>query len=147
MAGRINATKVGQYRSKLEAGVGENLEGCGADFEYEPLYIPFSRPKHYQPDFILANGIVIEVKGYFKSSDRSKHLLVRDQYPDLDVRFVFARSNNRLSKRSKTTYAQWCETKGFEYADTTVPLAWIKEDPNPDNLATLEHLRSLPKNN
>lgn len=55
-------------------------------------------------------------------------LLVRDQ-TKADIRLVFSRPNNRLSKSSKTTYAQWAVKHGFPWAEGTVPASWIKEPP------------------
>lgn len=132
------------YRSGLEAALGGQLDGEDIEYEYETLTVPYVQPatgRRYKPDFILPNGIIIEAKGRFKSSHRKKHLMVRDSHPGLDIRFVFSRSSTRLSKRSKTTYAQWCESKGFPYADKLIPKEWIQEPPNEESLATLEEIR------
>ncbi len=59
--------------------------------------------------------------------DRAKHLLVKAQHPNLDLRFVFSRSKAPLYKGSPTTYAMWCDKHGFKYADKDVPDAWLKE--------------------
>ena len=98
--------------------------------EYEKHKIPYiPKPKTYTPDFRLSNGIYVETKGRFLPSDRAKHLLVREQHPDLDIRFVFSNSRQKLSKKSKTTYADWCYKHNFEFADGTIPWRWIKERP------------------
>ena len=98
-------------------------------FTYEEFKIKWVDPKTktYTPDFVLENGIIIETKGRFISPDRAKHLAVRDQYPDLDIRFVFTNSKARLYKGSKTTYGMWCDKHGFKYADRLIPDAWLKE--------------------
>ena len=83
--------------------------------------------KTYTPDFVLDNGIIIETKGRFISPDRAKHLAVRDQYPELDIRFVFTNSKSKLYKGSKTTYGMWCNKYDFKYADRYIPEAWLKE--------------------
>jgi hypothetical protein len=85
------------------------------------------RHRTYTPDFVLDNGIIIETKGRFIPSDRSKHLRIREQHPDLDIRFVFSNPNARLYKGSKSTYASWCEKYGFKYAKEKIPVEWIKE--------------------
>ena len=72
-------------------------------------------------------ALVIETKGRFVTADRQKHLLVKEQHPDFDVRFVFQNSRARISKTSKTTYAAWCEKHGFKYADKCVPAEWLTE--------------------
>lgn len=133
------------YRSGLEDQLVEQLKGLGIDASalYESLTIRFEQPaqqRRYTPDFPLPNGIIIESKGRFVSGDRKKHLFVKAQHPDLDIRFVFSRSKTRISKTSKTTYAAWCEHKGFQFADTYIPLAWIKEPPNKKSLAAIKQL-------
>jgi len=100
---------------------------------YEKVTIPFVQPaqnRNYTPDFLLKhNGILIETKGVFDSADRKKHLLVKAQYPDLDIRFVFSDANAKIYKGSKTTHAAWCEKHGFLWAHKEIPQAWIDEQP------------------
>ena len=118
------------YRSGLEEKTAQNLTSKGVGFLYEEVVIPYETPpkKHrYTPDFVLDNGVIIETKGRFISADRAKHLLVKAQHPELDIRFVFSNSKAKINKRSKTSYADWCEKNGFLYADKEVPEAWIKE--------------------
>ena len=127
---------VNGYRSKFEADVAGDLEARGVDFRYEPFRIKYTKPvkpSTYLPDYVLPNGIFIEAKGYFESADRAKHLIIKEQRPDLDIRFVFQNSNNRLSKTSKTTYGAWAEKNGFKYANKQIPQEWIDEQkvPNP----------------
>ena len=69
----------------------------------------------------------METKGRFTVSDRQKHLLIKEQQPELDIRFVFSNQNAKLYKGSKTTYAQWCEKNGFQYAHKTIPDDWLSE--------------------
>lgn len=97
---------------------------------YESVVILYDKPartSRYTPDFPLPNGIIIETKGRFVTADRQKHLLVKAQHPDKDIRFVFSNANAKISKQSKTTYAMWCDKNGFKYANKSVPPAWIKE--------------------
>ncbi len=121
----------GKYRSGLEKKVGDSLKQQKIKAKYETLkikYIKPATPHMYTPDFILPNGIIIEVKGLFNSSDRKKHILVKDQHPDLDIRFVFSNSKSKLYKKSKSTYRDWCIKHGFLYADKDIPQEWIKEE-------------------
>ena len=119
------------YRSGLEDLVAKQLESASVPFEYEPKdkKIEYSKPttKHkYTPDFVFKKFIV-ETKGRFVTADRKKHKLIKEQHPELDIRFVFSNSKTRISKTSKTTYAKWCELNGFKYADKVVPDSWLKE--------------------
>lgn len=128
-AGWARATAAG-HRSGLEDTLAEELLEAGVPFGYESEKISYRKPEKpakYTPDFILPNGIIIEGKGRFLQIDRAKHLLIRDQHPELDIRFVFSRSAAKISKASKTTYASWCEKHGFKYADVHIPKAWILE--------------------
>ena len=118
------------YRSGLEEVTAEHLTSKGVSYSYEELVIEYVKPQKaskYTPDFQLANGIIIETKGRFVTADRQKHLLVKQQHPHLDIRFVFSNSKSKISKTSKTTYADWCKKNGFVFADKVVPDAWLKE--------------------
>lgn len=124
---RQQAIKNG-YRSGLEDVISKDLKDRGVDFGYETVKINWKlvENKTYTPDFVLPNGIIIESKGRFVPDDRKKHLKVREQNPDLDIRFVFSNSRNKIRKGSKTTYAMWCEKNNFLYADKRIPDEWIK---------------------
>lgn len=123
------AAKRKGYRSGLEVKVQEQLKELGISFLYEKVKIEWEDLKYrkYTPDFILPNNIIVETKGLFTAEDRRKHLIVKQQHGDLDIRFVFESSKRRLSKISKTTYADWCIKNEFKYADKEIPEAWIKE--------------------
>lgn len=118
------------FRSGLEERIAEDLTSKGVGFSFEELVIPYVKPEKpakYTPDFVLTNGIIIESKGRFLTEDRQKHLLIQRQHPFHDIRFVFSNSRTKISKRSKTTYADWCEKHDFLYADKEIPEAWLKE--------------------
>lgn len=120
--------KVKKLRSSLEDRVVASILEHGAEFEYESFKLVYTKaPSVYTPDLILPNGIIIEVKGYFDADDRSKHLLIKEQYPMLDLRFVFQLSSKKINKASTTTYADWCDKHGFKYHDGTIPQSWFKE--------------------
>lgn len=119
------------WRSGLEERVAEQLDQLGVEYTYEKLKLKYIRPasEHvYTPDFVLANGIIVETKGRFLLADRMKHMMVKKHNPDVDIRFVFSNSNARISKASKTTYAMWCRKNGFLYADKTIPTEWLNEN-------------------
>lgn len=116
-------------RSGLEQKVCEDLKARGVGYEYEQMKLKYIRPQSahtYTPDIVLANGIILELKGRFTAEDRKKMLLVKSCHPDLDIRFLFSNSKTKLSKASKTTYSMWCEKHGFLYCDKVVPEEWTK---------------------
>lgn len=79
-------------------------------------------------DFVLDNGIIIETKGIFDSEDRRKHLAIKEQHPELDIRFVFSNSKAKLYKGAKSKYFEWCDKYGFKWAHRVIPYDWLKED-------------------
>jgi hypothetical protein len=121
------ATKHG-YRSGLEENISAELTQHGINGEYEQHKVKYIKPatEHtYTPDFRLPNGIFIETKGRFVTEDRKKHVLIKKQHPELDIRFVFQNSKNKIRKGSPTTYADWCKKHGFIYADKNIPQEWL----------------------
>lgn len=118
------------FRSGLEEDVDRALKSTGVNGEYEQHQIKYTKPatNHtYTPDFKLPNGIFIETKGRFVLADRKKHVLIKQQHPELDIRFVFQNSRNKIRKGSKTTYADWCVKNGFQYHDKIIPTSWVNE--------------------
>ena len=116
------------YRSGLEEIVDSTLKQHNIDGEYEKHKIKYTIPATdhtYTPDFRLPNGIFVETKGRFVTEDRKKHVLIKKQHPELDIRFVFQNSKNKIRKGSPTTYADWCIKHGFKYADKTIPREWL----------------------
>jgi hypothetical protein len=130
------------YRSGLEAAVAQQLTLLKEEFDYEVLRIPFlvEETRHYVPDFVLRNGIILELKGRWQTPDRKKHRLVHAQYPDLDIRFIFSRPTERISKQSRTTYAKFCESQGWKYAGPTCPVEWLREPINVRSLRAINRL-------
>lgn len=118
------------WRSGLEARVGAQIERKGNHVKFEELVIRYTQPlkkRRYTPDFVLDNGIIIETKGRFVRADRQKHLMIKGQHPDLDIRFVFSNPNAKLQKGAKSNYGQWCEKNGFKFAKEKIPDEWFDE--------------------
>lgn len=132
------------YRSGLEDRTVELLNLSGVKYEYEPKWgkLEYTKPAKlctYTPDFYVTTKsgkqIVIETKGIWDADDRAKHLIIRQAYPDLDLRFVFSNSRAKIRKGSRTTYGDVCNGlarapfKGviWKYADKRVPDSWLEE--------------------
>jgi len=116
-----------RYRSGFEQTLANQLKRSGVAFEYETVKLEYRKVATYTPDFILPNGIIIEAKGLWTVEDRTKHLLVREQHPHLDIRLVFMNAFNKIRKGSNTTYARWCEKKNILYANKTIPKSWLSQ--------------------
>ena len=122
------------YKSGLEEKLSRQIADAGLEVLYETdkvAYVWPLRNSTYTPDWKLpkANGgfFYVESKGRWTVDDRQKHLLIREQHPQLHIRFVFSNQNAKLYKGSPTTYAQWCEKFGFLYANKTIPQEWLEE--------------------
>lgn len=96
---------------------------------YETTKLPYTVTHHYHPDWEVSPTAFIETKGHFDGAARTKHLHIKKQHPHIKVLMVFQDPHRKLSKASKTTYAEWCDQKGFEWADaknTAFITQWIE---------------------
>ena len=80
-------------RSKLELKFEDLLKDFEVEYKYEVTKIPYIIPEsshNYTVDWTLINGVLIETKGYLSDhKERYKYVLLKQQHPDLDLRFVF----------------------------------------------------------
>lgn len=108
------------------------IEDAGLSVQYETDQITYTWPERqatYTPDFKLPKQggfFFIETKGRWDVDDRQKHLLIKDQYPDLDIRLCFL-SDGRLYKGSPTRYSEYCERHGLRYCLKRIPEDWLRE--------------------
>ena len=126
---RANAIKHG-YRSGFEHKVSDQLKENKIKFEYETTVISYIKPQTnhtYTIDFTLPNGILVETKGRWVIEDRKKHLLIKKQHPELDIRIVFMSGNTKIRKGSKTTYGMFCDKHGILWAEKEIPKSWLRE--------------------
>jgi len=138
------------YRSGLEDKVAAQIGAAlGPEaVSYETTKVAFVQPaknRTYTPDFVLPNGIVIETKGLFSADDRKKMVLIANQYPDLDIRFVFSNPRAKLYKGSPTTYEDWCVNNGFPCAAKLISQEWLTEPPEPRRIAAIAEAAPAPK--
>jgi hypothetical protein len=124
------------YRSGLEDQIATFLKANQKELRYEKLKIEWEdlRYRTYTPDFELDNGIIIETKGMFDNEDRRKHLAIKEQHPELDIRFVFSNANAKLYKGAKSRYCDWCDKNGFKWAHRVIPQEWLTEKGKPLSL-------------
>ena len=122
------------YRSGLEAKVADQINQAGLPVLFETDKVSYGVPQRsakYTPDFKLPKKdggfIYIETKGIWTVQDRQKHILIKEQSPSLDIRFVFSNQRAKLYKGSPTTYAAYCEKHGWQYAHRWIPDHWLAE--------------------
>ena len=118
--------KTSKFRSNLEKNIADLLDGLGVSYEYESEKLGYTIEHTYTPDFVLPNYTYIEAKGYWSPSDRRKILNVLKANPEIDLRMVFQSPYNTISKRSKTTYAKWCEKHDIPWSSyQNIPIEWL----------------------
>lgn len=132
---KVHAGNVLGFKSGLEETNSKHIEKVlGQPLLYETLRVRYLVPLSfhtYTPDFLLTNGIIVETKGRFLPVDRAKQLLVKAQYPELDIRLVFSRAKAPIATGAKTTCAMWADKNGFQWAEKLIPEAWAKEQGPP----------------
>ena len=114
------------FRSGLEERVADLMVNLGVRYDYESTKVPYQIQHNYTPDFCLDNGVYLECKGFFEAEDRRKIKAVKQQHPEIDLRMVFQSPYNKISKKSKTTYAQWCDKHDIPWCSfTNIPIDWL----------------------
>ncbi len=114
------------YKSGFERTIAVQLTQAKVKFEYEPVKFKYTTDHEYTPDFLLPNGIYIEVKGLLRREDRAKMIAVKKQHPLLDVRFVFMNAYGKI-EGGKLRNFEWAERAGFKWAGGRIPEEWFSE--------------------
>ena len=115
-----------KFRSKLEKNIADLLEQLGVSYLYESEKLSYTISHNYTPDFVLPNYKYLEAKGYWAPEDRRKILAVKRDNPDADIRMIFQSPYNTISKKSKTTYAKWCEKHEIPWTSyKDIPIEWL----------------------
>ena len=123
---KLKEKKEPKFRSNLEKNIADLLTGLGVSYEYESEKLGYTIEHNYTPDFVLPNYTYLEAKGYWAPEDRRKILAVKKSNPDVDIRMVFQSPYNTISKKSKTTYAQWCERHDIPWSSyQDIPIEWL----------------------
>jgi len=141
---KFKVPHIEKMRSKFEKQVACDLYSRGVKYEYEAYQFPYTEPlrknrtscsdcgstqliRHgwYTPDFYLPErGLFIETKGRFTAADRRKMLSVIEGNPEDRFVMLFMR-DNKIHKRSNTTYTEWCAANGIECAVLEPKEEWL----------------------
>lgn len=137
----------GKVKSSFELRLVGQLDKLQVDYEYETLKLPYIQAHNYIPDFILKEqGIVIEAKGLFDLTDRSKMVAVKKTYPNLDIRILFQNKNMKIRKGSSVTYEDWCKKNGFICDSGFIPDDWLNHKPSKEQMEALMEVLDKDKN-
>lgn len=119
-------------RSKLEDKLEAILISLNAPYKYEDTVISYIIPESnhkYTVDWTVNNSLW-ESKGYLSDhTERNKYILIKQQYPNIDLRFVFE-NPNKLCGGMKQTHAEWAIKQGFKYCsikDYETIERWVNE--------------------
>ena len=109
------------FKSKLEEQVWKILKDRFPSTKYEPDKFNYTQPakeRKYIPDFKTGRKkIYLEAKGKLDLDTRQKMVWFKQDNPDVTVIFLFMNPDNKITKRSKTTYWMWAEANGFPWLD------------------------------
>jgi len=112
------------FRSKMEANVARYYTYIDTNWSYEPREYKFEKIKrgarYYKPDFYLAapKGLLIEVKGWFRSEDKTKIRRFKKYYPEeyAKLRFIIPDKYAR-AKANGEMLKFLCDDLGIDFND------------------------------
>ena len=129
---RIVASMVGRRSMgevRFDAECIEGKKSVQAEYEPDSFQYKVEETKSYTPDYKVqtrsGKTFYIEYKGVLDLETRKKMVRVKQQHPDLDIRFVFQKAANKIRKGSPTTYGMWAEKEGFQWHELTIPRRWL----------------------
>ena len=130
-------------RNGFEFAIYMDLLNRGVEFQYEKHTLPYTtrvvggecalcghktvvKNRKYLPDYTIVRSddtvLIVEAKGRFPSTDRSKMRDVKKAYPQMDIRILFQKS----SKKRMQEYSAWADKNGFPHAfGSEVPEHWL----------------------
>jgi hypothetical protein len=118
-------------KPKLRSGLEDSIRTyLPKGTKYEPYIIEYWQPvpsavcdecgneeiyklRKYLLDFHLPNGVLIEAKGKFLPPERTKHLLLQEQYTG-EIRFIFM-LDNWLTRKHASRYSDWAAKNNIKY--------------------------------
>lgn len=97
-------------------------------FEYESEVFDYIIKRTYTPDFPVerkdGTKFYIEAKGWFRDADRKKMAAMKEQHPDLDIKFIFM-NDGKAGKKQR--YSDWCKKHGFDFCIwPNIPEEWFE---------------------
>lgn len=127
---KYRSKRTGIYRSGTEEVVAAGLAEWGIVATYESAKLGYIQHKRYTPDFTVGD-CHIEVKGWWPPADRAKFLSVIHSNPGVRILVALEYPDLTLSKKSKTTYSQWCDKHGIFWCGIPIPCEtlslWLKK--------------------
>jgi hypothetical protein len=142
---KVKQEKREDFASGYEFRVWTDIKKRGVRVEYEPLTFEYERRAsggrckdcgsrniikvaRYTPDFRLNGYFLVETKGKYDASARSRMDDFVRSRPDIPVAMLFGADN--WTTRTKTErYSGWCTKRGITFAvGDRIPESWIKNE-------------------
>lgn len=95
------------FRSSWEANYARILNHLGVRWQYEPETFEVGEAETYTPDFKLADGTFVEIKGWWTEASKRKIELFRDKFPDIKLETITKTEYIALSKQYRYTITNW----------------------------------------
>jgi hypothetical protein len=98
------------------------LNSNSVPFKYEDDQFTYQYdPQKYTVDFTIKKAdrskTYFEYKGKLDGATRKKLRAIKKSNPDVDLRLVFEKPNNKLYRGAKMRYWEWAERHGFKWYD------------------------------
>lgn len=116
------------FKSKFEEKVFSELLNGKATYETDTIkYVEPPKNRRYIPDFKLRENVYVEAKGRFTREDRLKHLLIKQQHPEITIYILFQNPRTKIEKGSKYSYGDWCTKHNIKFSSFKegIPDFWI----------------------
>lgn len=142
---RNRRSGLGRFASKFEKRIYDNARKRRIRIQYEPETFVYERRirgahcqdcssrnvvkrSRYTPDFRTSPRFLIEAKGKFDASARSRMEDFVRSRPDVQIRFLFG-ADNWTTKRHVQRYTDWCRERGITCAvGDRIPETWVEPE-------------------
>lgn len=95
------------FRSAWEANYARILNHLGVKWEYEPKMFQIDQFETYTPDFKLADGTFVEIKGWWTETSKRKIESFKTKYPDIKLQIITKTEYIALSKQYCNIINHW----------------------------------------
>lgn len=95
------------FRSSWEANYARILNHLGVGWKYEPETFDVGEAETYTPDFKLADGTFVEIKGWWTKTGQRKVDLFRRNYPTIRLQTITRTEYAALSKQYRHLINHW----------------------------------------
>jgi predicted nuclease of restriction endonuclease-like RecB superfamily len=89
-----------KLRSSYELAYAKWLDSQGINWKYEPKF-RLSNGRTFSPDFLLENGDIIEIKGFWTEKAKQKWEIFNKDYPNINKKVLYGEDLKTLGILTK----------------------------------------------